>query len=280
MKKMNLDNNPTNSRDRKVSRTRAYINDLASYVYSHMPDGTLILKGGLLLEQIATGARETVDVDFSITDLRYYEQMKEVLSDFAKTVVSENPTAVVEIKPEIKVTEPKLSGGFKIKVDQEVIAQLDVSLENGCHTVQIYHTDTLGNIVGYTPESVLADKVKVIFSKRRFRRIKDLYDIYMLVKRGSKVLPINLEEIREILKNNDEILRSDNFHILDDDQYPFTSERLNGLEHAWSSFTISFSDGSDFEKPDFNDIVTVVGRFIECLLYPNSSNGKLLKEWE
>lgn len=110
---------------------------------------------------------------------------------------------------------------------------------------------------GSSIEKIMCDKLLATLSPRRFRRIKDFYDLYVLKMIGQpcdfvKVVQLTLEkqpaeELRKLIDN-----------------YPFSTEVLEQLVRAWSKFTLtSFDHTINLQKPEFMQLISEVGEFYE-----------------
>lgn len=125
---------------------------------------------------------------------------------------------------------------------------LDASYHN-ISTSSIRTVD-FASIKAYSNELILADKIKAILSKACFRRIKDFYDINLI---------ISLEEINLSLLTS--LFRDRGGY---DDLWfiPFKPENIFQLEKAWNVFIEDAEDEINIGDVNFRDAMKRIFQFI------------------
>jgi hypothetical protein len=114
-------------------------------------------------------------------------------------------------------------------------------------------------------ERMLSDKVHVVFSSKRFRRTKDLYDIYFLLEN----FDVDFKRFKELLYKRGDIDLNEN---------PFKEEVLIQYEHAWEKLVVKsvYSD-TVLVKPTFKAVIERLGYFCFPIM---SSFSREYKKWD
>lgn len=113
-------------------------------------------------------------------------------------------------------------------------------------------TSVAGTVQLTTIEQIVTDKLTMTFSRSRFRRAKDVYDLWSIISNcdvsSSKVA--QLLRLREI-------------YPLPVDKAPFREDCYEQMKHAYEKFVLKdpFAEG-ELQKPDFTEVVTVVSKFM------------------
>ncbi len=253
MKKMDLfgTNKPSETGGPKHFTERELLSRLACYLKEspYIQGDLLVFKGGLFLGEHTGKPRYTQDVDVSIASADVYARMREVLKDFGEELIAE------DIIHEYAVEEavlPNRSGGAKYRdMTGRVLLSIDVSLGGDELSCIVMDTSIAGRVHLESIEQVLADKLTVLYSRKRFRRSKDLFDIWQILS----CCQVNISHLRELLKVR-ELLP------LPLDKAPFNEEHYVQLEHAYNTLSIRDASTEELvEKPPFAEVVRVVGKF-------------------
>lgn len=118
------------------------------------------------------------------------------------------------------------------------------------------NTSVAGTVTLTSAEQVLADKLSVLFSSKRYRRSKDLYDIWQIINNCS----INEQSLVECL-----YVRG--IYPLPASQAPFGEECYTKMEHAYNTLQIRDPDTEALtSKPPFSEAVASVGKFTASLM--------------
>ena len=124
----------------------------------------------------------------------------------------------------------KTSAGFEIYEGDILISSFDLSVKKNKY-FKLYDIDGI-KFYGQTIEKIIADKMCVVSTRKIFRRIKDLLDIYTL----SSVCEIDKDKTIEIIHDCEREIG---------DFAPFYNQREQ-IEHAYNTMTWIK------DKPDFN----------------------------
>ncbi|WP_289743562.1 nucleotidyl transferase AbiEii/AbiGii toxin family protein [uncultured Duncaniella sp.] len=252
MKKMNLNGNNHNSGNLPNANNPSQhelLCRLARYLNEHLPEGTLVFKGGLFLGEYTGVPRYTQDVDVSIASGSIYASIRQVLTTFGEQLVSEGVIVSYEVCDE--VVEGR-SGGAKYRDStNRVLLSVDISLIGHIRSVVVRDTEVAGTVRLSSVEQMLADKLTVLYSRKRFRRSKDLFDAWQIIS----TCQIDLEELGKCLAAR-------NLLPLPVDKAPFNEAHYGELKHAYDRLVIRNETTQELMvKPDYDEIVSVVGKF-------------------
>lgn len=204
----------------------------------------MAFKGGYVLSKVLpkNDVRGTRDIDFSILRKVYYSDVKDVMIAIGDDLIATGICSTYEIKDTV---EPIMSGGVKYYMaDGTKSIGIDVGLHDitwGIHKVFI-----TGNTVNaFTPELMLSDKISAMFTRKRFRRSKDIYDLYVITNN----FDVDLAELTRCIKKRGE---------LDYGLSPLRDEIMDGYKHAYDMLDININHteyGNSVLKPDFNTVI-------------------------
>ena len=203
---------------------------------------------------------EPLVYDFSIDDEKTYELVKTILTEIAEKFLKLGLIAEYKVKDTIA---PTRSGGIDFYGESgKKILGVDVGLHTLSWGVTSYEFD-ITTLDGFTVERMLSDKIIAILSRKRFRRPKDLYDLWVITNNfdfdPSKVLQF--------------IAKRGNAEW---DNIPFSDIILVEYKKAWDSLVLQSPDESALEKPSFNE--EVLPRFNIIAL--SLKNGSHLDRWD
>ena len=259
-----LDNNHDATKDLPVISKDASEQEILDYmvlVLARRLQRPKAFKGGYLLNQLlGNKSRMTHDVDFSIDDEKTYELVKTILTEIAEKFLKLGLIAEYKVKDTIA---PTRSGGIDFYGESgKKILGIDVGLHTLSWGVTSYEFD-ITTLDGFTVERMLSDKIIAILSRKRFRRPKDLYDLWVITNNfdfdPSKVLQF--------------IAKRGNAEW---DNIPFSDIILVEYKKAWDSLVLQSPDESALEKPSFNE--EVLPRFNIIAL--SLKNGSHLDRWD
>lgn len=136
-------------------------------------------QGGFFIGEYTGEPRYTQDVDMTVVYLPSYERVKEVLSNYGELLLNEGQISKYTVKPQ---TSERSSGGAKYySLDGSVLFSIDIGYhENPLHTEALTLKE-IGTVNVSCVEQMLCDKVSAIYSDRKFRRIKDLFDAWHIL---------------------------------------------------------------------------------------------------
>lgn len=210
------------------------------FLCSRLKSVRMAYKGGYVLMKIIPGkARYSHDIDFSIDNEEQYEIVKEVLFELGNSLVEQNIIDSFDVKDTIT---PTSSGGIKLhRADEK---KVDLGIDIGWHDISfgIQSWSILGNDVErFTVERMLSDKLSAIYSKKRFRRAKDLYDVFIITNSCN----INPDTLKEFIKRRG----------IDWDASPFRDNVLVEYSKAYAKLAIKSHIGASIEKPSFDECI-------------------------
>ncbi len=205
------------------------------------------LKGNILLNKIYPEmARTTNDLDFSIINKELYLQvLVPRLEKFGDKLIENSIEVDSFIIKEISDTK---SGGIMIKdYNDKTVYSIDVSLtKKTMYGFSEYKFSDI-KLKASSIEKIIADKSITTLSKKRYRRIKDFYDLYIIMLNHSNY---DLIKVKKLIIDS---IGEEEFYDLINN-YPFTYEEMIKLEHAWRKFIIKTRDPS-YNKPEFSEII-------------------------
>lgn len=212
-------------------------------------------KGGYMLNQLlGEGSRMTRDVDFSIQSHADYDRIKVALLEIAEIFKEKNLITRYKIKEDISST---MSGGidFYNKEGRKFLG-VDVGLHDLSWGIQDY-SFTITDLHGFEIERMLADKIIAITTRKRFRRTKDLYDLWVLTNN----FDFDYRKLQKFIE-----LRGG----AEWDNIKFNDDVLVQYSRAWDKLILENLHGESLEKPPFR---TTLHRFYLIAL-PLKENEK------
>ena len=220
-------------------------------------------KGGYMLSKLLPNvSRQTTDIDFSIQTSDLYVDLLNTFEEIGEHFVDKGMIARYEIKPEIREF---MSGGMNMySADGSKKLGIDV----GWHDITFGTTSVkldVGDVNAFSVERMLSDKITAILYRKRFRRPKDIYDLYCIT---------NCFDFDATLVN-DYIIRRTNGAVAEWRNLPFTEVVLREYGKAYNSLDIRAVSKKRFEKPLFT---TVMERF-DCICY-KLRNPDLMMQWK
>ena len=153
----------------------------------------LAFKGGYMLTKLIPNcARQTHAIDFSIQHSELYQSLINTMTAIGTKFVKDGIISSFEIKQTIG---PHCSGGMDMyNASGAKILGIDV----GWHDITFGTTKTvidIGEVRAFEVERMLADKIAATLSRKRFRRAKDIYDIFCI----TNCFDTDLNKIRNYL---------------------------------------------------------------------------------
>lgn len=218
-------------------------------------------KGGYMLNQLLKGhSRTTHDIDFSIALKGDYDGVKRILQKIAEDFISKNLISSYKIKEDIA---ERCSGGIDMFDDSgRKVLGVDVGLHNISYGIKHYDLSFTG-VEAFSIERMLADKLIAITTRKRFRRAKDLFDVYAI----TSFFDVDMQKLTEYVE-----LRGG----AEWEHIPFDDTVLEQYEHAWNKLDLrSYEDGIQIDKPEF---LAAVNRYY-ALAIP-VKNKEALTRWD
>ena len=215
-------------------------------------------KGGDILNKLIPNTRKTYDVNFSIARKELYEDVKIILNELGKLFITKGIIDSYDVKENITDTT---SGAIKFNKDGHSILGVDVGLHPLGYGITSLKLDYV-NINRFTVERSLADKISVICSRKRFRRVKDLYDTYMFIS----LFSIDGTLLNECLSNRD----------INYELKPTDTNVILQLRHAYDKLELNRGESKDEkEKPDYDTVYNLVMKFIDGCQDCNNKTWKV-----
>lgn len=232
----------------------------------------LAFKGGYMLTKIMTEtARRTVDVDLSILTDEIYDDIKTRLTAICEKFMSEGIIDRYTVKPEVK---ERMTGGADMYKDNIKVAGVDVGWHSLAYGISLYNINNT-DVRGFSIERMLSDKITAILSRKRFRRPKDLYDVYAI----SSSFDVNMSEVMNCIK-----MREQHSGIATEwGNYPFDEVILKEYKKAYDKLIVeSVYLERIVNKPTFEEAFDRFSIFVECLLRDvnytwNHSLGRMVR---
>ena len=219
---------------------------------------TLAFKGGYLLTKlIPDKARQTTDIDFSINNSDVYEKLKDELITISLYFI--NLGVIDDYKVKEEVLERK-SGGVDFYKDGRKILGVDVGLHRTNYGTRHWNLD-IGTLSGFEVERMLADKISAILYRKRFRRPKDLYDLYCI----SESFDFKVDKVRKYI-----LLRTDGLGA-DWDNYPFSEEVQREYKKAYDKLILdSIYQGIKLGRPSFEIVIERFNIIADCIKFESN----------
>lgn len=218
----------------------------------------LTFKGGYMLSKlIPHDARRTQDIDFSIATSELYQKLIASMRTIGDSFVREGIISHYIVKDTIR---PTMSGGMDMYSNSgEKILGIDVGwhdLTFGTTTVSL----DIATVNAFSTERMIADKLSAILSRKRFRRAKDLYDVYCI----SNCFNIDLRIVREFMLRREGVEETMANH-------PFTDVIVREYGHAYDTLIVSNIEGTELEKPSYTNAMQRVSSFLDVVTDANST---------
>lgn len=226
----------------QVGTSRDILCDLYLHISHNIPRESLVLKGGYLLHQKYSSPRMTMDIDYNCTD--EWCSVKGLVIEFLEansckvTKVREPEEGTCAgVRFEFNGNSYGIDMNYNCKQGKDIVLTMVNGVDSQC----------------YSLEQILADKITVLFSQKRFRRVKDLYDCHYIL---SDIGGVSLDKLAFLLNLSIDTIAQ---------QYPFRADRLVGLESAYGKFVMR-ANVPGYVKPNFRDVVVCLDSFLIDLL--------------
>lgn len=244
-----LDQSSSVSEDNTTESIQEFYMDFFLALFSVVGD-SLYMKGNMLLGNLLPDmARSTKDLDMSLVNAELYSShIVPTIKSFIETTM---PSANYIIT-ELTATH---SGGVKVfNSDGTVKYAVDISLSKTQMLGVRYYNIRGYTIQGSSVERIIADKCIATLSRVRFRRVKDFYDLYIILK--SK-LDFDIEEVYRLILARIGQVEFDSLLS----NYPFTEEVMIKIAHAWDKLSLTSFNNSllSIDKPDLLSVIAAIG---------------------
>lgn len=216
----------------------------------------IALKGGYLLNK-QLHIRQTKDIDMSLDRNSEWGNINSILTMCGQDLINRGIVYRYKIrKPEMD----KKSGGIVFYDEQnKIITSIDISVQTldfgiGLADIKLKNTEiaTIIPIPSYRIERMLGDKISASFSIRQFRRVRDLYDIYCILR----CCRLDIRVLTQSLEDR-------NFEFKYVTEYsPFSQDALKNWVHAWSKFKLVDMQYRELVKPDAIEMLKTYSVFL------------------
>lgn len=207
-----------------------------------------VFKGGYVLTKLMPDeARMTEDIDFSISEERQYYDIIPVLEDLGNDLVKLGVITGYEVKPTIG---ERSSGGIHMMTPGNIP---DLKIDIGWHDLSwgLSSWSCVGfDCKRFEVERMLSDKISAIYSRKRFRRTKDIHDFYILTNN----FDVSLPKLKEYIINRD---------LIDWNADPFREEVVTQYAKAYDKLMVATCDGRVINKPELSKILLRLRDFME-----------------
>lgn len=254
LNKASFTNNNNNKINKQCKNERMQLLDELLLQLLDKVDELLVFKGGYMLSKMLSDARMTHDIDLSISDQEEYENMKPKLQNIGEYFVQKGFVDHYEI---LDIIPKKKSGGIKLKNENgENVIGLDISIQDLSYgiTKEDIH---IALVDSYCIERMLSDKLYVILSNKRYRRTKDLYDLYII----TEFIDINYDLLKDCIYQR-------GYSDYQFDNIPFSEEDMLKYIHSWESLEIHNPNTNEIsDKPDLKLVLKRLYRFVAPFKY-------------
>lgn len=204
--------------------------------------GAMVLKTILANKDYDKASRDTQDIDGDFYNENY--DYKPLVKSFQNELNSLG--VIIEVKRE---PTPSRSLGLEFLKDGKKISKMDLSFRLNKYTT----THTYNDIVfeGSIIEKIISDKVLATSGTKIFRRVKDIFDLFLIKEAFDS---ININDVWKIINEMD---------INEDkkiDDFDGFLNRKSDLAQAYSKFT-GTKNAPDFDTL-YNDVLEFIKPFI------------------
>ena len=205
------------------------------------------MAGNILLNQLfPSDARSTNDLDVCVTTKKIYEEViKDILKDFGESILTIEPGGRYQIR---EVGDGNKGGLVVYAGSGERIYSVDIALETSVLIGVVEYEFSGVRAYGSSIERIICDKSLATLSKAKFRRVKDFYDIYIILKSKIKleyseicdlmIKRVGYEEVGRLLNG-----------------LPFLQKDTEDLIYAWNKLSLTRIDGEPLERPEFEEMI-------------------------
>lgn len=199
-------------------------------------------KGGyVLMNLLPNKARYSYDIDFSISSDKQYEEIKKIFRQLGEDLKAREIIDSYEIKD---VITPTSSGGIKLERRDKDNLGIDVGWHDVSYGMENWKFHNY-DLMRFSVERMLSDKLSAIYSPKRFRRSKDLYDVYILFQS----FDIDYRRLYEYIKRR---------NTIDWAKDPFREDVLVQYAYAYDKLKVNNAVNNNIQKPEFKECISVL----------------------
>lgn len=204
----------------------------------------IAFKGGYMLTKLMPEtARQTTDIDFSIASSDLYQSLIATMDKIGRFFISQGMIDRYIVKQEIREF---MSGGMDM---YDATGRKVLGIDVGWHDLSFGLTTTnvgVTEVTAFTVERMLSDKITAILSRKRFRRPKDIYDLYCI----TNCFDFSFRLVNEF------IMKRTNGVGAEWRNYPFSTTVLTEYAKAYYSLSVnSIVKDKTLKLPDFDAVI-------------------------
>lgn len=223
------------------------------------------MAGNILLNQLfPEDARSTNDLDVCTTTRKVYEEViKDILKDFGESILKVEPGGRYQIR---EVGEGDKGGLVVYSESGERLYSVDIALESSILMGVVEYEFRGIRAYGSSIERIICDKSLATLSKAKFRRVKDFYDIYIILKSKTK---LEYSEICDLMIERvgfEEVERMLN-------GIPFQQKDTEKLIYAWNKLSLTRIDGEPLKRPEFEEMILMIYNMYRNIKIEYSKKG-------
>lgn len=216
----------------------------------------MALKGGYLLSHIlGNRGRRTQDVDLDVLDQKVYDYFLPTITELCEFYKEHGLADEYKIRTDLSGDK---SGGFAIYKDNKIILKCDICSENLSYGINVVTIEGK-ELTAFSPERILADKIMALLSEKRYRRAKDIYDVYCITDMYQCDARLINMYMRKRLANTAGVW----------DEFPYTEETLMKMERAYSKLKLMNISDVAIPKPSWDEVANRFMIFAEKVKSPN-----------
>lgn len=243
-----------------------YLVDTANLISQSRFGDKMILKGGsVLISKMIENSR--MDLYRKTTDLDIHCDKKEVWIDFytnIESILNNNNLGYLyritdrrSIKKGFDTSDSLKFSLFDSANNKTIEFKIDMNIKS--NTIITCDYSPILNMTTYDALTMLSDKIVVVSSQKIYRRIKDLYDLCVLIS----LYDFTYYDVIEHLKKKHSGVKLENMLI---------SDNFSKLEHAFSKY-----EGIS-NKPNIMTIISLAQTFLQPIYCNNKVNMIWKKE--
>lgn len=208
----------------------------------------IILKGGLLLSSIiGDDERTTKDMDTTLKSIPLEkENIESIFREILSIDLKDNVTfEILNIKD---IREDDEYGGFKINIMAtmdnlkiHLVVEITTGDKISPREIEYNYNSIFENkkisILAYTTETIIAEKYQTIITRGILNtRMKDFYDIYVLISKNKNM--INIENLRIAIKNTFKHRKTE-ISVLEMQETIKEIEKDKEMKKLWKNYQIN-----------------------------------------
>ena len=241
---------PTESTDLEVFY---YLRDIVQIISDSEFGSKFILKGGTVLlsklieaDKLMYG-RRTSDIDIHCSNRDVWNKFCDKFEDLINSNTNKFSISVINRRSDAKSDFMSDSISF-VLYSNDVTYRLKIDMNIKDDSLIVCNYSPILNINTYDLLTSLSDKIVVVSSQKVYRRIKDLYDIAIIIGLTS----FTYDDLIKYIDRKHHNVKLTNM---------LTQENVTDLKHAYDKYS------GIYNKPDFIFIFSIASDFLKPLYY-------------